>query len=238
MEADVVVIGGGGSGLAAAIGAAESGASVVLLEKNAALGGTTALSIGSISAAGTQWAGCCSKAMAIISAGLSPPAGSRAAMRLMPRRQCRRRAPCARENTPERHRGKRSELSRASTHRCAMTHAFQWEDPLLLDKQLTAEERMIRDSARAYCQEKLMPRVLEANRHEKFDREIMNEMGALGFLGSTIQGYGCAGTNDQASTRRAHARDVAERARCQSERHQRPAVRHSERLERRRNGCG
>ncbi len=54
---------------------------------------------------------------------------------------------------------------------------------------------MVRDSARAYCQEKLFPRVLEANRHERFDREIMNEMGALGFLGSTIEGYGCAGVN-------------------------------------------
>jgi glutaryl-CoA dehydrogenase len=73
--------------------------------------------------------------------------------------------------------------------------AFQWADPLLLDDQLTEEERMIRDSARAYCQEKLMPRVLEANRHETFDREILNEMGALGFLGPTIDGYGCAGVN-------------------------------------------
>ena len=54
---------------------------------------------------------------------------------------------------------------------------------------------MVRDSARAYCQKKLFPRVLEANRHERFDREIMNEMGALGFLGSTIEGYGCAGVN-------------------------------------------
>jgi glutaryl-CoA dehydrogenase len=54
---------------------------------------------------------------------------------------------------------------------------------------------MVRDSARAYCQEKLLPRVLEANRHERFDREIMNEMGALGFLGATIEGYGCAGVN-------------------------------------------
>src|SRR5258706_15768178 len=54
---------------------------------------------------------------------------------------------------------------------------------------------MVRDSARAYCQEQLMPRVLEANRHEKFEREIMNEMGALGFLGSTIDGYGCPGVN-------------------------------------------
>jgi glutaryl-CoA dehydrogenase len=55
---------------------------------------------------------------------------------------------------------------------------------------------MIRDSARAYCQEKLLPRVTEANRHEKFHREIMNEMGELGFLGSTIEGYGCAGVNN------------------------------------------
>jgi glutaryl-CoA dehydrogenase len=72
---------------------------------------------------------------------------------------------------------------------------FQWDDPLLLDDLLSDEERMVRDAARAYCQEKLMPRVLEANRHEKFHREIMNEMGALGFLGSTIEGYGCAGVN-------------------------------------------
>jgi len=73
--------------------------------------------------------------------------------------------------------------------------AFDWADPLLLDEALTEDERMVRDSARAYCQEKLLPRVLEANRHERFDREIMNEMGALGFLGATLQGYGCAGVN-------------------------------------------
>ena len=73
--------------------------------------------------------------------------------------------------------------------------AFQWDDPLLLDEQLTDEERMVRDSARAYCQEQLMPRVLEANRHERFDREILNEMGTLGFLGSTLSGFGCAGVN-------------------------------------------
>jgi glutaryl-CoA dehydrogenase len=73
--------------------------------------------------------------------------------------------------------------------------AFRWEDPLLLVDQLSEDERMVMESARAYCQEKLMPRVLTANRHERFDREIMNEMGALGFLGSTIEGYGCAGVN-------------------------------------------
>jgi len=73
--------------------------------------------------------------------------------------------------------------------------AFQWDDPLLLDEQLTEEERMARDTARDYCQEKLQPRILEANRKERFDREIMNEMGRLGFLGATISGYGCAGVN-------------------------------------------
>jgi len=74
--------------------------------------------------------------------------------------------------------------------------AFMWDDPLLIEDQLTDEERMIRDSARAYCQDKLMPRVIEANRLEKFHREIMNEMGELGFLGATIEGYGCAGVNN------------------------------------------
>jgi glutaryl-CoA dehydrogenase len=73
--------------------------------------------------------------------------------------------------------------------------AFQWDDPLLLDDLLSDEERMVRDTARSYCQEKLMPRVLEANRHEKFHREIMNEFGELGLLGPTIEGYGCAGVN-------------------------------------------
>jgi glutaryl-CoA dehydrogenase len=72
---------------------------------------------------------------------------------------------------------------------------FDWTDPLLLEEELSEDERMVRDSARAYCQDKLLPRVIEANRREYFDREIMNEMGALGFLGSTIDGYGCAGVN-------------------------------------------
>lgn len=73
---------------------------------------------------------------------------------------------------------------------------FKWDDPLLFNEQLTDEERMIRDAARKYCQEKLMPRVLEANRREIFHREIMDEMGAMGFLGSTIpEEYGGAGLN-------------------------------------------
>ncbi|MGZ5065359.1 MAG: acyl-CoA dehydrogenase [Usitatibacter sp.] len=76
-----------------------------------------------------------------------------------------------------------------------MKPTFQWDDPLLLEDQLTEDERMARDSARSYAQAQLMPRIVEANRHEKFDRAILREMGALGFLGSTIEGYGCAGVN-------------------------------------------
>ncbi len=72
---------------------------------------------------------------------------------------------------------------------------FQWDDALRLDAQLSEDERAIRDAAHAYCQEKLFPRVIEANRHERFHREIMNEMGAMGFLGATLEGYGCAGVN-------------------------------------------
>ena len=72
---------------------------------------------------------------------------------------------------------------------------FKWDDALLLDDQLTEDERAIRDAAHDYCQDKLFPRVLMANRHEKFDREIMNEMGEMGFLGATLDGYGCAGVS-------------------------------------------
>ncbi len=73
---------------------------------------------------------------------------------------------------------------------------FKWDDPLLFNDQLTDEERMIRDTARRYCQDKLMPRILEANRNEIFHREIMTEMGSMGFLGSTIpEEYGGAGLN-------------------------------------------
>ncbi|MGH7118370.1 MAG: acyl-CoA dehydrogenase family protein [Acetobacteraceae bacterium] len=70
---------------------------------------------------------------------------------------------------------------------------FIWDDPFRFEEQLTADERQIRDAARSFCQERLFPRVLEANRHEHFDRTIMNEMGEMGFLGATLQGYGCAG---------------------------------------------
>ena len=73
---------------------------------------------------------------------------------------------------------------------------FNWMDPFLLNDQLTDEERMVRDAAREYCQGKLMPRVLEAHRHETFDRAIFDEMGEMGFLGPTIpEEYGAAGLN-------------------------------------------
>jgi glutaryl-CoA dehydrogenase len=73
--------------------------------------------------------------------------------------------------------------------------SFDWQDPLLLEEEFSSEEKMVRDSARDYAQEKLLPRVKAAFRDEHFDREIMNEMGKLGFLGATINGHGCAGVN-------------------------------------------
>ena len=70
---------------------------------------------------------------------------------------------------------------------------FKWEDPFMLEDQLSDDERAIQEAAHQFCQDKLQTRVLMAARHEKFDREIMNEAGAMGFLGSSIEGYGCAG---------------------------------------------
>ena len=72
---------------------------------------------------------------------------------------------------------------------------FQWDDPFRLADQLSEDERLVMQSAYDYCQDKLMPRVLEAFRNETFDRDIFTEMGALGMLGATIEGYGCAGVN-------------------------------------------
>ncbi len=72
---------------------------------------------------------------------------------------------------------------------------FQWDDALMLEGQLSEDERAIRDAAHVYCQDKLFPRVLMANRHERFDREIMNELGEMGFLGATLDSHGCAGVN-------------------------------------------
>lgn len=85
-------------------------------------------------------------------------------------------------NTPEIARAKPAKLN--------------WEDPFLLEQLLTDDERMVRDTAAAYCQSKLLPRVIEANRNEVFDRDIMSEMGELGLLGSTIpEEFGGAGAN-------------------------------------------
>ena len=76
--------------------------------------------------------------------------------------------------------------------------SFDWEDPFLLRDQLTDEERMVTDSARQFFQNELMPGILEANRHENFDRNIMRQMGEMGLLGVTIEGYGCAGLSSVA----------------------------------------
>lgn len=72
---------------------------------------------------------------------------------------------------------------------------YDWEDPFLMKEQLSEEELIVQESAQAYCEQELMPRILMANRHEKFDRKIMNEFGELGLLGPTIHGYGCAGVS-------------------------------------------
>jgi glutaryl-CoA dehydrogenase len=82
----------------------------------------------------------------------------------------------------------------AAQHRSRYT-PFTWDDVLRLDQQLSEDERAIRDTAHAYAQERLLPRVLDANRHEVFDREILVEMGELGILGATLDSHGCAGVN-------------------------------------------
>uniref|UniRef100_A5WFN6 glutaryl-CoA dehydrogenase (ETF) n=1 Tax=Psychrobacter sp. (strain PRwf-1) TaxID=349106 RepID=A5WFN6_PSYWF len=81
-----------------------------------------------------------------------------------------------------------------ATHRST----FEWSDPFLLHDQLTEEEQMVQRSAHDFCQSELMPGILQANRHENFDRNIMRQMGELGLLGVTIDGYGCAGLSSVA----------------------------------------
>jgi glutaryl-CoA dehydrogenase len=76
-----------------------------------------------------------------------------------------------------------------------MASSFQWQDPFLFTQQLSDDERAISEAAHQFCQERLQTRVLNAARHEQFDREIMNEFGEMGLLGCTIEGYGCAGLN-------------------------------------------
>ena len=85
------------------------------------------------------------------------------------------------------------EAAEAAPTRPPRPSAFRWDDALLLEDQLTEDERAVRDAARAYCQERLLPRVVEANRHGRFDREILREMGELGLLGATLDSHGCAG---------------------------------------------
>lgn len=76
--------------------------------------------------------------------------------------------------------------------------SFDWQDPLLLDELLSDEERMVRDTAHDFAQNHLLPGIIEANRHEKFDPAIMKEMGKLGLLGSYMEGYGCSGVSQVA----------------------------------------
>lgn len=73
--------------------------------------------------------------------------------------------------------------------------SFQWDDPFLMADQLSEDERLIRDAAAAFARDRLMPGIVQANRHESFDRAIFRDMGAAGLLGPTITGYGCAGVN-------------------------------------------
>ncbi|CAG0894945.1 unnamed protein product [Darwinula stevensoni] len=100
------------------------------------------------------------------------------------------------------HEFQRSGLHRISAIRnvshTSKSATFDWKDALNFESQLTEEEKLIRDSCRSYCQDKLMPRILMANRNEVFHKEIVTEMGELGLLGPTISGYGCPGVSSVA----------------------------------------
>ena len=73
---------------------------------------------------------------------------------------------------------------------------FDWQDPFLLSGQLSGDECLIMESTREFCRDSLMPGILEANRRENFDRDLMNKFGEMGLLGSTLpEKYGCAGVN-------------------------------------------
>uniref|UniRef100_A0A146KZ20 Glutaryl-CoA dehydrogenase, mitochondrial n=2 Tax=Lygus hesperus TaxID=30085 RepID=A0A146KZ20_LYGHE len=91
--------------------------------------------------------------------------------------------------------GRMCQLKYATAHHLSTKAEFNWEDPLNLQQQLKEEEILLRDTFHAYCQEKLLPRVLEANRNELFDGKIMKEMGKLGVFGCTLDGYGCSGAS-------------------------------------------
>lgn len=85
-----------------------------------------------------------------------------------------------------------------STSKTRLAAQFRWEDPLNLDSQLTDDEKMLQDTFRSFCQEKLMPGITLAHRNETFDRGIMSELGKLGAFGCTLKGYGCAGVSSVA----------------------------------------
>ena len=89
-------------------------------------------------------------------------------------------------------------MSAPTNLRTNASPSFDWEDPFLLRDQLTDEERMVSESSRQFFQKELMPGILEANRNENFDRNIMRQMGEMGLLGVTIEGYGCAGLSSVA----------------------------------------
>ncbi|XP_034097552.2 glutaryl-CoA dehydrogenase, mitochondrial [Drosophila nasuta] len=89
-------------------------------------------------------------------------------------------------------------VSRLASTKASSAPKFNWQDPLNLESQLTEEEIAIRDAFRGYCQSELLPRVTLANRNEQFDKKIMEEIGSLGVLGCTLQGYGCAGVSSVA----------------------------------------
>ena len=88
-----------------------------------------------------------------------------------------------------------TKVESASAHKPRKWGKFNWEDPLLLDSQLSDEERLVRDTARQYARDKLLPRIIEGYNNEEFHPEIIAELGELGFLGSTLHGYGCAGAS-------------------------------------------
>ncbi|KAL4739234.1 acyl-CoA dehydrogenase/oxidase [Aspergillus similis] len=97
--------------------------------------------------------------------------------------------------------GRLSKIPAASRNAAVRGYAtaFKWEDPLLASELYTEDELAIQETARQYCQERLQPRVLDAYRNENYDRKILEEMGELGLLGASIEGYGCAGVSTVAS---------------------------------------
>ncbi|KUI61830.1 Glutaryl-CoA dehydrogenase, mitochondrial [Cytospora mali] len=98
---------------------------------------------------------------------------------------------CARQSAPALQAGARRSYAAAT----AAAPPFEWQDPLNAKNLLTEEEIAISETAESYCQEELLPRVLQAYRDENYDRKILNEMGSLGLLGATLEGYGCAGVS-------------------------------------------